>query len=451
MARGKKNGREPRLIAGVLKGSVGEEVGLEKGDRLISVNGRVPDDIIDYCWEISDESIVFEIQKESGEIWHVDIEKEYGEPLGLSFDPPTMTPVHTCANRCIFCFIKQNPPGLRPSIYFRDDDYRLSFLEGHYITLTSLTDSDLDRIIKKRISPLFVSIHSTNPVLREKMMGNPRAGAIMEQLGKLVKGGIQVHGQIVLCPGWNDGDELERTLKDLASLGKGMQSVAVVPVGLTSFRHALATLSPVSGEKAGETIDRVVSFQEIMLRQRGTRFVYLADEFYLAAGRPLPAHEDYEGYPQLSNGVGLLRLLAEEYREWKSDLNSLKPGGYVRGTLVTGEAAAGVMHKVVSRLKKIQNLDISLKVVPNRFFGSGVTVAGLLTGSDLLDSLKGTDPGGLVIYPGVMLGEGKGLFLDNLAPGEVASILNVELKPAGSLYEIGKAIKEYALAQVKRG
>ncbi len=427
-------------ISSVVTGSVAEEVGLEEGDILLSINDKKPADIVDYRLLTAEEEIELEILKKEEEPWVIEIEKDFQEPLGLSFFPHTIDPVKTCGNNCVFCFISQNPPGMRETVYFRDDDYRLSFLEGNYITLNNLSAGNIKRIIKDKLSPLYVSIHATRYRLRQKMMRNPEAGKIMRRLRLLTRKGIHLHGQIVVCPGWNDGAELEKSLKELASLGKGMESVSVVPVGLTDHRDNLTPLNPVSKEKAEETVQIVHQFQEWMLRKRGSRFVFLADEFYLAAERTVPPEETYEDFPQLSNGVGLIRLFEEEYREWArySKLNT--PVSPLKLTMVTGKAAGESLIPIVQDINKISNLQVNLEVVPNTFYGSTVTVAGLLTGFDLMETLQGKDLGDAVIFPGVMLKEGESVFLDGRTPEEVSAILGVKLLPVFNLDELSHTI-----------
>ncbi len=427
-------------ISSVMVGSVAEEVGLEEGDILLSINDKKPADIVDYRLLTAEEEIELEILKRDEEPWVIEIEKDFQEPLGLSFSPHTIDPVKTCANNCVFCFISQNPPGMRQTVYFRDDDYRLSFLEGNYITLNNLTARNMKRIVKDKISPLYVSIHATRSRLRQKMMRNPEAGKIMRKLRFLTRKGIHLHGQIVVCPGWNDGAELERSLNDLAFLGKAMKSVAVVPVGLTAHRDNLTPLNPVSKGEAEETVQTVHRFQERMLRKRGSRFAFLADEFYLAAGVPVPPEESYEDFPQLSNGVGIIRLFKEEYREWSGNSKLKAPASPLKLTVVTGESTGELLAPVVHDINKISNLQANLEVVPNTFYGPAVTVSGLLAGFDLLEALQGKDLGDALIVPGVMLKEGESVFLDGRTPEEVAAILGVKLIPVFNLSELSSNI-----------
>lgn len=432
------------LVSHVTEGSIAEEVGIVPGDRLRKINGERPEDIIDYKILVNSEEIELVILKENNTKWFIEIEKEIHESLGVSFSPVTMNPVKECDNNCIFCFIRQNPPGMRDTVTFRDDDYRLSFLEGNYITLNNLSDNDLKRITESGISPLYISIHTTNPELRQKMMGNPLAGTIMEKLRTLTEGGIHLHGQIVVCPEWNDKGELERSINDLISLGPAVESLAVVPVGLTSHRQKLTPLRPVTREDAAETLSIVHRFQEKMLAERDVRFVFASDEYYLAADEPIPPEEAYEDYPQLANGVGLLRLFTEEYNDWTGAKIHPEPQELLKVTMVTGEAAQDYLSRVASFYNRINNLEINLEVIPNRFFGSNVTVAGLITGLDLEEALRDKDPGEAVFIPGIALKEGEALFLDGRSLGDVASALGAEITPVYSLNELSEAIGSLA-------
>ena len=443
----KKKEKEAGItISNVDNDSIAAEVGLEAGDILLNINGKKPLDIVEYRLLAAEEDIELEVLKDEQLPWVVEIEKDFQEPLGLGFDPVTIDEVRTCNNDCIFCFVQQNPPGMRASIQFRDDDYRLSFLEGNYTTLNNLTGKDLRRIIKDRLSPLYVSLHCTRPRLRRKMMQNHAAGQVMKKLRALTRKGIHLHGQVVVCPGWNDGAELERTLKDLASLGAAMESVSIVPVGLTGCREKLTPLRSVTEEEAVRTVEMVHDFQEKMLNNRGTRMAFLADEYYLKAGMQVPTEEAYESYPQLSNGVGLIRLFWEEYKEWVSNVGD----GYhqphvhtldqlenpLQVAVATAEAAREVIAPVVEELNKANNLQAKLITVPNSFFGSTVTVAGLLTGYDLLETLKGEDLGKAVLIPAVMLKEGEEVFLDGRTLSEVTAELNTEIIPVFDLQEM---------------
>lgn len=438
-------GREKEiLIDHIQPGSVADEMGVVPGDRLISIDGRLPDDIIDYRIAASREELDLEILKEDGQVWSLKIEKDIGETLGLGFSPPTIDAVRRCNNKCIFCFIDQNPPGMRMTVNFKDDDYRLSFLEGNYTTLNNLAATDIGRIIHDRISPLFVSVHATNPDLRERMMRSRQARGGLEAMRTLTEAGIHLHGQIVVCPGWNDGPELKRTIDDLALLGPAMESVAVVPVGLTAHRERLTSLEALSADASRDIVSLVHDMQDRFLKKRGRRFVFPADEFYLLAGIPVPSDEDYEDYPQLNNGVGLIRLFLEEFEEWSSSGPDLSLRYELKVTLVTGVAARDVLLLPVTALKMIPNLDTRLEVIENRFFGPMVTVTGLLTGFDLIETLRGQDRDRVVIFPEVMLKDGEDVFLDNRSCRDVATLLGMELIPVSGLKDLSEVIMALA-------
>ncbi len=420
----------------VSEDSIAGEVGLESGDCILKINGTHPRDIINYRLLSYGEDIELEIIKKDGEPLFVEIEKEEGEPLGISFSPSTINPVRTCVNKCIFCFVKQNPPGMRKSVTFRDDDYRLSFLEGNYITLNNLTKKDLKRIVSKAISPLYVSVHTTDGRLRKKMMKNYEAAHIMAKLRYLSDNNIRIHAQIVVCPGWNDGEPLQRTVKDLATLNTAVQSLAVVPVGLTRYRKNLTSLRTPTKEEAIDTLKFIHGFQQKMLGERGSRFVYAADEYYLAAGLALPTDSDYEDYPQLANGVGLLRLFLEELEELAQYPERPSFDNPVSIILITGEAARDYLSKAVDFLNQIPSLNAELKVVPNRFFGGHVNVAGLLTGKDIIDELSGNVNAGILFIPSVALKEEQQIFLDGTSVKELEDALKIPVKPVNTLTDI---------------
>lgn len=432
------------LINHVQPGSVADEMGVVPGDRLIAINGRPPHDIIDYRIAASHEELDLEILKENGQVWSLKIEKDIGEPLGLGFSSPTIDAVRRCNNKCIFCFIDQNPPGMRKTVNFKDDDYRLSFLEGNYTTLNNLAATDISRIIRDRISPLFVSVHATTPDLRERMMRSRQAREGLKTMRILTEAGIHLHGQIVVCPAWNDGPELKKTIDDLASLGPAMESVAVVPVGLTAYRERLTPLVPMSAAAAREIVSLVHGMQDRFLKKRGRRFVFLADEFYLLAGMPVPSDAEYEDYPQLDNGVGLMRLFLEEYEECSASGPDLRLSHELKITLLTGVAARDAILLPVSILKTIPNLDTRLEVIKNRFFGPMVTVTGLLTGFDLIETLRGQDRDRVVIFPGVMLKDDEDVFLDNRSLRDVAAVLDMELIPVSGLKNLSEVINALA-------
>ncbi len=401
------------LVEGVLPRSIAQEVGLEPGDRLLQVNGRPVRDLLDVRFYTSgEEFLLLLVEKNGGERWEVDIEKEPEEDLGLVLED--IKP-RGCGCRCIFCFMDQMPPGLRPSLYFKDDDYRLSFLHGNYITLTNLTREDWKRLEEQRLSPLYVSVHATDPEVRSFMMGSPRAARIMEDLERLVSLGIRVHAQVVLCPGVNDGEVLDRTLEDLLVLYPGLASVALVPVGITRYRDGLHPLRPIIREYASQVVEKGHAFRERARTQVGDPFLYLADEWYLAAGLPLPSVDYYGDFAQLEDGVGMVALFMDE---WNQEVPRGDMALVVPLLLVTGEAFAPFLQECLASSPWKEGV----RVVPvkNEFFGPHVTVAGLLTARDILRALEGAPPGEVVI-PGVMLNE-DGRFLDDYTPEDLARL-----------------------------
>ncbi|RDV84006.1 DUF512 domain-containing protein [Ammonifex thiophilus] len=428
----------------------GALLGLKPGDLLLRVDEYVLRDVIDFYFYAASGRRLFLRRGGRGLVLRL---SEPERPWGLDFVRPFGS-IRRCANHCLFCFVDQQPPGLRSSLTFKDDDYRLSFWEGNFITLTNCTRRDLERIIRQRLSPLYVSVHATNPELRVKLMGNPRAGLIMEQLKFLAAGGITLHTQIVLCPGLNDGTELERTVGDLASLYPAVASIAVVPVGLTRYRQGLYPLRPVSREEAAALLEKIHSWQREFSRRWGTRLVYAADELYLLAGSAFPPVSAYEGFPQLENGVGLARQFLSRWERLEPRLPREVPP--LRAVIVTGVLAAGLLEPVVARLNKIRGLKVELVVVENEFFGSTVTVAGLLTGRDIKRALLAyPSRPDLVVVPAAALKEGR-LFLDDLTLEELAAELGYQVRAAGTPEELvrlltGKQRKEAGKGGKTRG
>ncbi len=416
-------------------GSPAHRTGIRAGERLVKINGYAFHDILDYFYLSAGERVILELQSASGKTRKVPLNKRYDEEPGLEFAIPTIGPLLRCRNRCVFCFIDQQPPGLRPSLYEKDDDYRLSFFHGNYITLSNLGPKDLRRIIRKKVSPLYISIHATDPQVRCGMMNNPAAGRIMEQLKELAAGGIQVHGQVVVCPGHNDGAVLWNTVEELSALYPALKTLALVPVGLTGHRRGLAELSPVNTSGAREVVEYCGGFQQRMLARAGTPFVYLADEFYLLAGAPIPPHEHYGAYEQLENGVGLSRLFLNEMEEWAQDglPDRISPQEL---SIATGRSAEFLLRRLADELREAAGLRVHLYALPNRFWGGNVTVSGLLTGSDLIAGLHGRKLGQMVLISRDMLKEGTRLFLDGLTLEEVSGAVGAEVIPIGSLQEL---------------
>lgn len=426
-------------IKSIEKDSIAEELEIEPGDILLSIDGVPIVDIIDYMFLTNDESLEMEIQKPDGEIWTFDIEKDFDEPLGLEFENPIIDHAKRCTNKCVFCFIDQLPKGLRETLYFKDDDSRLSFLQGNFVTLTNLKETDIDRIIRYRISPINVSVHTTDPELRKRMLGNRFAGNIMERLERLTAGGITVNAQIVLCPGYNDGDALDRTLEDLKRFHPYLNSVAIVPIGLTKHREGLLPMESFDQTKALDVIKRVETFQLEALRSLDTRFAFLADEFYIQAKLPFPTDDAYESYIQLEDGIGMIRKLMTEVNH----LLPKKPKKTEKNrvAIITGVAAAPYISEI-SRKIEVCYPDISIKVIEieNRFFGEKITVAGLITGTDIIeqivesDSLSDID---FALLPSAMFRADEEVLLDDVNLSELESRFGI---PVFKVETEGKAL-----------
>jgi putative radical SAM enzyme (TIGR03279 family) len=402
------------VVESVVAGSIAGELGAEPGDRLVAVNGHGLRDIIDYSYYTScDDSLLLELEKPDGEIWELEIEREPGEPLGLTFPPPEPA---RCRNNCLFCFVHQLPRGLRKALYVKDEDYRLSFLNGNYVTLANLKRSELARIVKQRLSPLYISVHTTNPALREQLLGVRPIPPILEQMRQLADARIAMHAQIVLCPGLNDGPELERTVGDLADLSPAVLSLAIVPLGLTGHRERLPQLAAVDADYARTFIETWGPRTRQLARRLGGPFLFLADEFYLKAGLPFPPLREYGDLPQIENGVGMVPLFL---RDAARALRSARPVGRFRVTVVTGVSAAGFVGDFLARLGELTGVEIVMTAVPNRLFGRSITVSGLVAGNDIIAALKGKEPGLALLVPDVMLKEGAGLFLDDVSLEEL--------------------------------
>ncbi|MBO6011670.1 MAG: DUF512 domain-containing protein [Oscillospiraceae bacterium] len=414
-------------ITGVDKGSPAARARIRPGMLLEKVNGHEIKDVLDYRYWTEEPRLLLELRDERGRAVRKRLSKPEGIPLGLDFETYLMDSQRSCANRCVFCFIDQLPRGMRPTLYYKDDDARLSFLQGNYITLTNLSARELDRICALRISPLNVSVHASDPDVRRAMLRNPNAGRCMELMRRLADADIEMNCQIVLCPGMNDGDVLSATLADLSALCPQVHSVSVVPVGITRYREGLPELSPVTREGAADAIRRVEKAAEANLAAHGSRVLYCSDELYLRAGLELPPLEYYEDFPQFENGVGMLRSLYEEYLEALSDLDGSERA---RVSVATGTAAAPLFENISQKTKKTcYNVDIKVYPVVNRFFGETVDVAGLLTGSDLLAALRGEDLGERLLISATMLRHGGDVFLDDVSLAELSDALGVPVVP----------------------
>ena len=413
-------------VSAVIPGSIAEEVGIEPGDVLVSVNGQEPEDVFDYRYLMNEEEVLVVIRKPDGEEWELEIEKEYEDDLGMEFENGLMDDYRSCRNKCIFCFIDQLPKGMRDTLYFKDDDSRLSFLQGNYLTLTNMDGHDLEKIIFYKLSPINISFQTTNPELRCKMLHNRFAGDIMEKVRKLKEAGIVMNGQIVLCRGVNDGEELDRSVRDLVSLMPELQSVSVVPVGLTRYRDGLYPLEPFTKEDACKVLDLIHGWQEKLVKKYGTHFIHAGDEWYILAERPMPDETTYDGYLQLENGVGMVRLLKEEVHARLEEL----PGDDRKRniTIATGELAAPCLREHVAAIReKYPNVDVQVITVKNKFFGEKITVAGLLTGRDLMDQLKGKDLGEELLLTTNMLKSDEPVFLDDMTVEQLQTALQIKV------------------------
>ncbi|OCQ91089.1 Fe-S oxidoreductase [Oscillatoriales cyanobacterium USR001] len=423
----------PALITKVIPDSIAAEIGFEPGDSIVTINGQKPRDLIDYQYLIADEILELEVLDTKGKSHNLEIEKDCDEDLGLEFETALFDGLIQCNNHCPFCFIDQQPPGKRETLYLKDDDYRLSFLYGSYLTLTNLTQKEWDRIEQMRLSPLYVSVHATEPEVRIRLLKNLRAGQILEQIKWFQSHRLQIHTQVVVCPGINDREHLEKTLLDLAEFHRGnipaVASVAVVPVGLTRFRPVEDELIPVTPEKAQEVINQVKVLQAKISNEIGKNCVWLADEWFLIAGEELPAAADYEDYPQIGNGVGSIRQFIQEFDKAIEKLQPEKVNPPRKWTWVVGNSVEKAFGLIVERLNEIEGLEINMIALESEYWGVAIAVTGLLTGQDLLKGLEGRDLGDGILLPSVMLKQGDTLFLDDMTLEEVAEKLQTCIFP----------------------
>lgn len=407
--------------------SLADDAGILPGDKLVSVNGEVPCDILEYRYLISEPEVRIEIQKTSGDTEVIDFENDY-EDLGIEFCQGLLDTAQSCQNKCIFCFIDQLPKGMRETVYFKDDDARLSFMQGNYVTLTNMSDDDIDRLIRLRISPINISVHTTNPDLRKMMLSNRFAGNIFNIMKKLSDAKIYMNCQIVLCPGINDKSELDRTISDLATLIPYVQSVSVVPVGLTAYRDGLYSLTPFDAKSSLDVIYQVAQYQKKCYNEYGTRFVYLSDEFYINAKMPIPKACEYEGFPQIENGVGLVASLEEEFCD--ALLHLPKTSKNRKVAIATGELAKDFITSLTSRLESaVCGLSVTVFGVKNNFFGGGVNVAGLVCACDILKTIPDASGFDELLIPDSMLRDGEDIFLDNITLSDLEKRLNIKITP----------------------
>jgi len=423
------------VIVEVRSGSISAELGLRPGDQLLSINGHILRDVIDYRFYGAEEELELVVERSGARIVY-DVERGYDQELGIEFAEPTFDGLRFCNNHCEFCFFKGLPPGMRRSLYVKDDDYRYSFLFGNYITLTNLAEDDWSRLAEQRLSPLYVSVHATDLALRRRILGNPAAPDVVEQLKRVGSLGIQVHAQIVLIPSLNDGQYLAHTVADLAALYPTVQSIAVVPLGLTKYhRCSFRTYTP---DEAKPIVARISAWQREYRGQHGLNLIYASDEWYLLAGLEVPPSEEYDGFPQLENGVGLTRMLLDEGLQVtgrKSQVTGRR-SQIGKVTLVCGTLIAPLLEKLAEEWAGLMGVEVEVVPVENRFFGPTVTVSGLLTGRDVIEVLRGRDLGDVVFLPRAMFDASGELTLDDMSPAEIGERLGGRVGVAGTMGEM---------------
>lgn len=423
--RSLKMKKHEHIVKSLMPGGIGEELGIEPGDKLLAINGNEIQDVFDYYYYEESEQLLLLIEKPDGEEWELEIEKDEDESLGIEFDQSLMDEYRSCRNKCMFCFIDQMPKGMRETLYFKDDDSRLSFLQGNYITLTNMSDHDVERIVKYRLEPINISFQTTNPELRCKMLHNRFAGEALKKVDILYRGQIEMNGQIVLCKGVNDGEELERTIRDLTGYLPYLKSVSIVPVGLTKYRDGLYPLEPFTKEDAREVLSVIHRWQEKIYQEHGIHMIHAGDEWYVLAEEEVPEEERYDGYMQLENGVGMMRLLFNEVQE---ALSAVTGDGRQREiSLATGRLMYPYIGKILEEIRKrFPNITTHLYAIRNDFFGERITVSGLITGQDLTGQLKGQPLGERLLLPCNMLKIGEPVFLDDFTLEEVENSLQVK-------------------------
>lgn len=417
-------------IRDVQAGSIAQELEIEPGDVLLSVNHMEIEDIFDYQYQTQEEEVVVLIRKPSGEEWELEIEKDADEDLGIIFENGLMDEYRSCYNKCIFCFIDQMPPGMRDTLYFKDDDSRLSFLQGNYVTLTNMSDKDIERIIRYRLEPINISFQTMNPELRCKMLHNRFAGEALLKAERLYEAGIHMNGQIVLCKGYNDGAELEYSIEKLSKYIPYLESVSVVPVGLSRYRDGLTELEPFNRDDAKKVTETIQRWQDKIWKEHGIHFIHGGDEWYLLAGEEVPAEETYDGYLQLENGVGMIRLLTEEFKEAFAHAReeaSFKEYGRKREiSMATGKLAFPYINRMAEQMENaFPGIRIHVYEIRNDFFGEMITVSGLLTGKDIIAQLKGKELGETLYLPENVLRSGETVLLDDLTLSDISRTLQV--------------------------
>lgn len=416
--------KNKHIVSKVLPGSIAEEMEIMPGDELVSINDTEVGDILDYRFLCNEEFLTVVIRKPDGEEWEMDIEKEFEEDLGMEFENGMMDQYRSCHNKCIFCFIDQMPPGMRETLYFKDDDSRLSFLQGNYVTLTNMKEKEISQIIRYHLSPINISFQTMNPELRCKMLNNRFAGEALKKVDILMEAGIDMNGQIVLCKGVNDGTELDYSIEQLMKYLPNLQSVSVVPVGLSKFREGLYPLEPFTKEDAIQVLEQIHGWQEKAYEKYGTHFIHASDEWYILAERELPEEENYDGYPQLENGVGMIRLFLTEVEEECKNLAGDNREHEV--SCVTGKLAAPFLKEALAIInEKYPNVKLHVYPIRNDFFGENITVAGLLTGQDIINQLKGKELGERLLLTCNVLRDGETVFLDDITVEELETTLQI--------------------------
>lgn len=415
------------VVKCVAEGSIASELEIEQGDILLRINGHDIKDVFDYHYLVNDEFLDILVRKSNGEEWELEIEKDYSEDLGIEFEQGLMDQYRSCRNKCIFCFIDQNPKGMRETIYFKDDDSRLSFLQGNYITLTNMSEEDVNRIILYKLAPINISVHTTNKELRCKMLNNRFAGEALDKIKKLYENGIEMNSQIVLCKGYNDREELDKSIRDLSAYLPYMRSLSVVPIGLSKYRDNLAHVDKFTKEDAIHVLDQIHTWQEKILKEHGTRFVFASDEWYITAGLPIPTQDYYEGFGQIENGVGMVRSLLDEVQECLEEVHGDERARKV--SMATGKLAAPFITQLTKDVSnKYPNVEAQVFAIENDFFGKDITVAGLITGQDIIKQLKGKELGEYLILPSVLLRDGEDVLLDDLTISDIERELGIEVR-----------------------